>query len=55
MDKPTDTKVAKFMDLLRVFALKQHVKDFTHIDGHVISAESDSIIKDKVTVQSLIS
>ena len=59
MDKPTDKKVTQFMDLLRVFALKQHVKDFTHIDGHVldlvISAESDSVIKDKVTVQSLIS
>ena len=49
----------KFLDLLRIFALKQHVTDFTHIDGHildlVISTETDSIIKDKATVQSLIS
>ena len=59
MDKTTDKKVLKFMDLLRIFALKQHLQDFTHIDGHVldlvISAENDSVIKQKVIVQSRIS
>ena len=49
----------KFIDLLRVFALKQHVQDFTHIDGHildlVICSETDSLITENVKVQSLIS
>ena len=59
MDKVQDRTVNKFRDMLHMFSLRQHVRDFTHIEGHildlVISAENDSIISQNVIVEGLIS